>query len=93
MAEHGDLDVFGVLAAEASEQHADKPPCHEVEEGHSQRPIVAYCPLPAQRPGQVSEPYAGLPGRGCLAGVACSDGAVNTYRMTDSRSVLLAAAT
>jgi hypothetical protein len=33
VAEHGDLDVFGVLAAKASEQHADKPACHEVEEG------------------------------------------------------------
>jgi hypothetical protein len=31
--EDGDLDVFGVLAAEASKQHADKPACCEVEEG------------------------------------------------------------
>jgi hypothetical protein len=29
MAEHGDLDIFGVLATEAFERHADEPACHE----------------------------------------------------------------
>jgi hypothetical protein len=59
VAEHGDLDVFGVLAAEASEQHADKPACHEVEEGQGHRPIVpdptSHC---SAHPTEVSEPHA-----------------------------------
>ena len=57
MAEHGDLDVLGMLASQAPEEEVDKPACHKVEEGQSHRPIVAYRLLPAQRPGQVSEPY------------------------------------
>jgi hypothetical protein len=40
VAEHGGLDVFGVLAAEASEQHADKPVRYEVEEGQGHWLIV-----------------------------------------------------
>jgi hypothetical protein len=32
VAEHGDLDVLGVLASEASKQHAEQPARHEVEE-------------------------------------------------------------
>jgi hypothetical protein len=40
VAQDGDLDVLGVLAAEASGQHADQPACHEVEEGQGHRPIV-----------------------------------------------------
>jgi hypothetical protein len=31
-----------MLAAEVSKQHADEPACHEVQEGQSHRPIVAY---------------------------------------------------
>ncbi len=59
VAEHDDLDVFGVLAAEASKQHADEPACHEVEEGQSHRPIVSDAGsslLSAH--DRVSEPYA-----------------------------------
>jgi hypothetical protein len=37
VAEHGDLDVLGVLASQAPEQSA----CHEVEEGKSHRRIIA----------------------------------------------------
>ena len=33
VAEHRDLDVLGMLAAEASKQHADESACHKVEEG------------------------------------------------------------
>jgi len=33
VAQDGDLDVLGALAAEASEQHANEPARHEVEEG------------------------------------------------------------
>jgi hypothetical protein len=33
MAEHGDLDVLGVLASQASKQHAEESACREVEEG------------------------------------------------------------
>jgi hypothetical protein len=40
VAEHGDLDVLGLLDAQASQQHADKPACHEVEEGQGHRPGV-----------------------------------------------------
>ena len=40
VSEHGDLDVFGVLAAVASEQHANKPVRHEIEEGQGHWPIV-----------------------------------------------------
>jgi len=38
--EHGDLDILGTLALEASAEHADKPACHEVEEGQGHWPIV-----------------------------------------------------
>ncbi len=41
VAENGDLDVLGLLAAQASQQHADKQACHEVEEGQGHRPIVS----------------------------------------------------
>jgi hypothetical protein len=41
VAQGGDLDVFGVLAAEASEHHADESARRKVEEGESHRPIVA----------------------------------------------------
>jgi hypothetical protein len=43
LAEHGDLDVLGVLASEASEQHADEAACHEVEveERQGHRRIIA----------------------------------------------------
>jgi hypothetical protein len=41
MAEDGDLDVLGVLASEASTQHADEAACHEVEEGQGHRRIIA----------------------------------------------------
>jgi hypothetical protein len=44
MAEHGDLDVLGVLALEASKQHTDEPARHEVEEGQGHRRIIA-CPI------------------------------------------------
>jgi hypothetical protein len=61
VAEHGDLDVFGVLAAKASEQHADKPACHEVEEGQGHRPIVpdptSHC---SEHPTEVSEPHGAM---------------------------------
>jgi hypothetical protein len=63
VAEHGDLDVLGVRAAKASEQHADKPACHEVEKGQGHRPIVpdptSHC---SAHPTEVSEPH-GLRGR------------------------------
>jgi hypothetical protein len=42
VAEDGDLHVLGVLASQAPEQGADEPPGHEVEEGQSHRPMVAY---------------------------------------------------
>src|SRR6266516_3989538 len=41
VAQDGDLDVLGVLAAEAAEQHAGKPTGHEVEEGQGHRRIIA----------------------------------------------------
>jgi hypothetical protein len=41
VAEHGDLDVFGVLASEAPKQHADEAACHEIEEGQGHRRIIA----------------------------------------------------
>jgi hypothetical protein len=44
MTEHGDLDIFGVLATEASERHADEPACHEVEEGQSHRRVIPLTP-------------------------------------------------
>ena len=56
VAQDGDLDVLGVLAAEASEQYANEPARHEVEEGQGHRPIVPYRILAALRTGRVSEP-------------------------------------
>jgi len=54
----GDLDILGVLALEASKQHADKPACHEVEEGQGHWPIL---PRPGPRrsthTAEVSEPH------------------------------------
>src|SRR6266536_2802283 len=65
VAENGELDVFGVLAVEASQQHADKPACHEVKEGQGHRLIV---PDPDSRcsalAAEVSEPHAPNPGKG-----------------------------
>jgi hypothetical protein len=57
VAEHGDLDVFGVLAAQPPEENVDEPACHEVEEGKDHRPIVpaSGSPLLNTR-GRVSEP-------------------------------------
>jgi hypothetical protein len=40
VAEHGDLDILGVLASRASEQHAEEPARHEVEEGQGHRRII-----------------------------------------------------
>ena|GEM_PF-4151019 len=42
VAQYGDLDVLGGLAAQAREQHADEPARHEIVEGPGYRPIVAY---------------------------------------------------
>lgn len=42
VAQDGDLDVLGVVAAKASEQHANEPACHEVKERQGHRPIVPY---------------------------------------------------
>jgi hypothetical protein len=41
VAQDSDFDVLGVLASEASEQHADEAACHEVEEGQGHRRIIA----------------------------------------------------
>lgn len=41
LSEHGDLDVFGVLVAEASQQDAKEPACDEVKEAEGHRPIVS----------------------------------------------------
>jgi len=41
VAQHRDLDVFGVLALEASKQHANKPTGHKVQEGQGHRRIIA----------------------------------------------------
>jgi hypothetical protein len=41
VAEDGNLDVLGVLAAEASKQHADEPPSQKVEEGQRHRRMIA----------------------------------------------------
>jgi hypothetical protein len=40
VAEHGDLDILGVLASRASEQHAEEPARHEVEERQGHRRII-----------------------------------------------------
>src|SRR6266511_5982540 len=37
VAEHGDLDVLGVVATQAPEQHPEESACHEVKEGKSHR--------------------------------------------------------
>jgi hypothetical protein len=42
VAQYGDLNVLGVLAAQAREQHADEPARHEIVERPGHRPIVAY---------------------------------------------------
>ncbi len=42
VAQDRDLDVFGVLASQVPEHHADEPACHEVKEGQGHWPIVAY---------------------------------------------------
>ena len=45
VAEHGDLDVLGVLASQASKQHAEESACREVEERQGHRRIIARpCP-------------------------------------------------
>ncbi|HEV8456255.1 MAG TPA: hypothetical protein VGQ24_15255 [Gemmatimonadales bacterium] len=62
MGEDGNLDVLGVLATEASKQHADEPPSQEVEEGQRHRRIIA-SPSPRCSPhDQVSEPYGAWQG-------------------------------
>jgi hypothetical protein len=40
VAENRDLDIFGVLASEAAEHHADESAGHEVEEGQGRRRII-----------------------------------------------------
>jgi hypothetical protein len=42
VAEHGDLDVLGVLASQAPKHHASNPARHEVEEGQDHRRIIAW---------------------------------------------------
>jgi hypothetical protein len=37
-----DLDVFGMLASEAANQHADESACQEVEEGQGHRRIIPW---------------------------------------------------
>ncbi len=53
VAEHRDLDVLGVLASHAFEQHAEGSARHEVEEGQGYRRIILDPVLAAQpiRPG------------------------------------------
>ncbi len=41
VAEHGDLDVLGVLASQASKQHAEESARHQVEEQQGHRRIIA----------------------------------------------------
>ncbi len=41
VAQDRDLDILGMLAAEASKEHADEPPGPEVEEGQGHRRIIA----------------------------------------------------
>jgi hypothetical protein len=41
VAQNRDLDVLGVLASEAPEEHADESACHEVEERQGHRRIIA----------------------------------------------------
>ncbi len=41
VAQDGNLDVLGVLAVEASQQHADEPARHEIEEGQGHQQIIA----------------------------------------------------
>ncbi len=41
VAQHRDLDVLGVLALEAPEQHTHESPRHEVEEGQGHRRIMS----------------------------------------------------
>jgi hypothetical protein len=49
VAQHHDLDILGMLALHAPEQHTDESACHEVEKGQGHRPIIP-CPiLAAQR--------------------------------------------
>jgi hypothetical protein len=60
VAQDGDLDVLGVLATEASEQHADESPRHEVDEDKAIGRLSPTRVLAAHRTHQVSEPY-GLP--------------------------------
>jgi hypothetical protein len=58
VAEHGDLDVLGVLASQASKQHAEESACREVEEGRT-GPSADYrsaLSLLLSALGRVSEP-------------------------------------
>jgi hypothetical protein len=57
LAEHGDLDVLGVLPSQAPEQHADESAGHEVK-GQGHRRIIAWPILAAQR--EVGRRVAGL---------------------------------
>jgi hypothetical protein len=57
VSENGDLGVFGVFAADAAEQHADRPARHEGEEGQSHWPIVPDPgPCCSAHAAEVSEP-------------------------------------
>jgi hypothetical protein len=40
VAEDGDLDIPGVLASRASEQHVEEPVRHEVKEGQGHQRII-----------------------------------------------------
>jgi hypothetical protein len=61
-AQDGELDVLGMLALDASEEHADKPACREVKEGQGHRPIApdpdSHCSTHA---AEVSEPHWRFP--------------------------------
>jgi hypothetical protein len=49
VAQHGDLDVLGVLALETPKRHAEKPTRHEVKKGQGHPPIIPCPVLAAQR--------------------------------------------
>jgi hypothetical protein len=58
VAQHHDLDILGMLASQASKQHADESARHKVEEGQGHRRIIPDPFLAAQRNRRVSEPHA-----------------------------------
>jgi hypothetical protein len=49
VAEHGDLDVLGLLASQASKQHTEESAGHEVEERQGHWRIIPCPVLAAQR--------------------------------------------